>query len=319
MGTIPNELGTVYDGKTGKRKFQIDTPSIVFSVIANTDGKTGLEILTGKGIYRGSDGGKICEFPFEITDPAPARVKSSDKVMTVFGLTLTKVVGESKILGFNGATCEKVMEAANAHGAGAGESTIGLGGPLNIADFDGDDILDLGFAGKGFYYAYKADGTQLWAVPTVDVSSGVTGSTTFDFNGDGKNEIVYNDEHFLRIYEGATGKVFYKTPNSSFTAREYPIIVDVDGDGSANIVVASNKCSGGSFSGIRAFSSPNDNWVRTRKIWNQHGFSPLLVKNSGKVTSINSESIYKPWLKSEHLVGLRNNIPQPKIKDECIK
>ena len=62
-------------------------------------------------------------------------------------------------------------------------------------------------------------------------SSSATGSSVFDFEADGAAEVVYNDECFLRAYEGATGRVLFQVPNSSRTATEYPVIVDVDTDG----------------------------------------------------------------------------------------
>src|SRR5207244_2394757 len=80
---------------------------------------------------------------------------------------------------------------------------------------------------------------MLWSAPTQDTSSRVTGSAVFDFDGDGRAEVVYNDERFLRIYDGATGAVRFSTPNWSGTLYENPVIVD--GDCGAQIVVCSNN------------------------------------------------------------------------------
>jgi hypothetical protein len=49
----------------------------------------------------------------------------------------------------------------------------------------------------------------LWTRPSQDTSSAVTGSTTFDFEGDGRVEAVYADECFLRVYDGLSGDVLY--------------------------------------------------------------------------------------------------------------
>ena len=45
----------------------------------------------------------------------------------------------------------------------------------------------------------------LWQQVTNDSSSGNTGSTVFDFEGDGPVEAVYADEYHLHIYRGADG------------------------------------------------------------------------------------------------------------------
>ena len=215
------------------------------------------------------------------------------------------------VYAFNGKTCAKIFEKPFPGGGG---------GPFNFADFDGDGELNFGSAGKTNFAAFNPDGSTLWTSVTKDASSYQTGATTFDFNGDHKNEIVYNDEDYLRIYDGASGKVLYQIENSSGTLYEYPIIVDTDGDGHANIVVHANDCfnyTNKSAYGIRVFEAPKNDWVGTRGIWNQHAYDPLLVNDDGTLTGVDAEKIWKPWLKSKHLVGFRNNIAKPDIKPEC--
>jgi hypothetical protein len=62
------------------------------------------------------------------------------------------------------------------------------------------------------------------------------GATTFDFDGDGDLEVVYADECFLRIYDGASGEVLYSHWRPSRTASEVPIVVGTNGG--ADTVVA---------------------------------------------------------------------------------
>ena len=80
----------------------------------------------------------------------------------------------------------------------------------------------------------------LWSQPSQDASSNVTGSSVFDFEGDGRAEVVYADECFTRVYDGVTGKVMYSRYRTSCTWYELPIVADVDGDFNAEIVVGSN-------------------------------------------------------------------------------
>jgi hypothetical protein len=128
----------------------------------------------------------------------------------------------------------------------------------------------------------------LWMVKTQDISSDTTGSSVFDFEGDGKAEAVYNDECFIRVYNGADGAELLERPSTSRTALENPIIVDVDGDNNAEIVVGSNDdqalfrdLCGFRTQGITAFGDANDQWVRTRPIWNQHTYHVTNVELDG--------------------------------------
>jgi hypothetical protein len=184
----------------------------------------------------------------------------------------------------------------------------GTGGPPTIADFDGDGAPEIGVAMQAKYSVYDVDIaakalTVLWSATNHDLSSSVTGSSVFDFEGDGKAEVVYNDECFLWIYDGATGDVRLTALTTSFTATEASIVADVDDDGHAEIVVISNginpnmdgwKCniapwnapdamtgriawvpspSGGSYRGITVYADREASWVGTRTLWNQHAYS----------------------------------------------
>ena len=140
-----------------------------------------------------------------------------------------------------------------------------LPGGVGYAVLDGKKLMDLTVAG---------DQTFLWTRQTRDCSSAATGSALFDFDGDGRAEAVYADEISLHVYESATGNDRFTACNTSGTLIEYPGIADVDNDGQADIVVVSNAyaftCTNGlRTSGVRVFSSLDNNWVRTRRIWNQ--------------------------------------------------
>jgi hypothetical protein len=51
----------------------------------------------------------------------------------------------------------------------------------------------------------------VWQVQNHDLSSSVTGSSVFDFEGDGKAEVIYADECFLWVFDGQTGAVRFAT------------------------------------------------------------------------------------------------------------
>ncbi|HET9954029.1 MAG TPA: VCBS repeat-containing protein, partial [Polyangiaceae bacterium] len=80
-----------------------------------------------------------------------------------------------------------------------------------------------------------------WKRLTEDDSSKVTSSSVFDFNGDGAAEVVYNDECYFHVYDGATGGLYLALPSLSRTLIENPVVADVDNDGNAEIVFVQNN------------------------------------------------------------------------------
>jgi len=161
------------------------------------------------------------------------------------------------------------------------------GGPPTIADLDGDGEPEIGVAGISTYAAFDGDGTLLWSNVTDDSSSGVTGSAVFDFEGDGVADVVYADEGTLWAYAGDSGSTKLASPaHSSWTVSEYPVIVDVDGDGEAEIVMAnSNHPSRGdqNQAGISVVGDANHSWRSGRKIWNQAAYHITNIDDDGRV------------------------------------
>jgi hypothetical protein len=194
------------------------------------------------------------------------------------------------------------------------------GGPPTVADFNGDDTPDIAIAG-GVGYAV-IDGTKvldpnipsvdafLWISQTHDCSSSQTGSSVFDFDGDGSAEVVYSDEWYLRIYRGTDGMVLWQTCNTTGTLRELPVVADVDSDGHADIVVVSNDYSSivcpddqSKQSGVRVFGDQQGRWVRTRRIWNQHHYHVTNINEDGTVPAQEQPN----WL-TEGLNNFRQNV-----------
>ena len=181
--------------------------------------------------------------------------------------------------------------------------TLRGGGAPTIADFDGDGRPEIGVAGDSRYAVFKpfrADGTPnpaplLWARPTQDESA-VTGSSVFDFQNDGKAEVVYGDECYTRVFDGASGGTLFEAENASCTVHENPVIADVDRDGRAEIVVGTNSvcdkvCTrpdgttwrhvGSGMRGVSVFKDLRDRWVATRPVWNQHAYHVTNVGEDG--------------------------------------
>ena len=159
----------------------------------------------------------------------------------------------------------------------------GCGGGPTLADVDNDGLPEIGIAGDNAFSVLESDGTVKWTVAAQDWSSGKSGATAFDFEDDGRIELVYADEVSLRIFNGATGAVRWQTRHSSGTTHENPVIADVDGDYSADLVVATNDLAYAPYHGIRVYHDTQEGWAYTRRIWNQHAYSVTNINDNGSV------------------------------------
>lgn len=166
----------------------------------------------------------------------------------------------------------------------------GHGGPPTIGDVDGDGRPEIGVAGGRAYMIVDTNGRILWSRTTQDLSSTVTGSAVFDFEGDGLAEVVYGDELRLRVYRGTDGYVLWDVPRPDGTTYDIPVIVDVDGDGNAEIVSNSNNYYYPGSSGIQVYGDANDTWVPTRQIWNQHTYHIDNVNDDGTIPLVETPS-----------------------------
>jgi hypothetical protein len=159
----------------------------------------------------------------------------------------------------------------------------GSGGPPTIADFDGDGHPEIGVASLNAYSVFDGDGTMLWTRTTQDLSSGVTGSSVFDFEGDGIAEIVYADETRLWVFAGNDGSVKLEYDgHSSGTRLEYPAVADVDGDGHAEIVVVHEAYQTNQM-GVTVIGDADDSWRPARALWTQHAYHITHVDDDGGV------------------------------------
>ena len=194
-------------------------------------------------------------------------------------------------------------------------------GPPTIADFDGDGYPEIGTAGSTAYVVFDAQCTanpvvgesQLadcesewirWTVENDDCTSRATASSVFDFEGDGKAEVVYADETKLRVFTGFDGSVLYDLDHGSNTRIEMPVVVDVDNDGKSEMVIPEPnwKMVSGE-GGIEIYEDSENNWVRTRRIWNQHAYHVSNITEDGQVPAVESVN----WL-DERLNNFRQNV-----------
>ncbi len=298
---------TVLEGRTGAVRF-IGTGargrngqgplSCVADVVASSPGQ---EVIAGHTVYAATG-----EILWEATDATDGFCAVAD------------ILDASGAAGRDGAP--EVIRVANGrlrvHEAETGNEVAnlnitcpgGLGagrvGAPTVADFDGDGRMEVGVAGSNCYAVMDPECTGggggclaagiLWATRTQDTSSNVTSSTVFDFNGDGRAEVVYNDEENFLVLDGVDGTIIFMEPNPSRTRTEQPIVADVDNDGNAEIVFTANNEA--SFAGdtipraeripgVEIWSSADDNWVGAAPIWNQHTYHITHTNPAGTIAS----------------------------------
>ena len=114
-------------------------------------------------------------------------------------------------------------------------------------------------------------GTILWEAPTDNYSGNIS-PTAFDFNNDGRAELIYRDQSRLRIFDGmgsdGDALVLYNRGLSCEAGSHaaYPTIGDIDGDYQAELLLS---CS----DGIRVIEATDNPWGDSPRIWHSLTYS----------------------------------------------
>ncbi|MFT5683420.1 MAG: hypothetical protein ACI8RZ_004351, partial [Myxococcota bacterium] len=166
-------------------------------------------------------------------------------------------------------------------------------GPPCVADFDGDGDAEIAWANSTSLRLYELDGTEIWARSIVD-GTGLAGCSGYDVNGDGAYEVLYADEETFGIYDGTSGSAKYTySQHASGTVWEYPVVADIDGDLSAEIVFASNDTQlTGGWAGITALGHVDQGWLASGPTWHVHDFAVTNINADGSIPARPDP----PWL-----------------------
>ena len=264
-GTVVDHNGKVLDKTLGALPYSVGT----FPVVADVDGDKLPELVDGHSVYEwtkakkwklqnktGQPRGHVAVADFGTFGKDPKK----DDRSKLDGIAEVAVVsaGKARVQTIAGRV---VFGPVTLPGGGTG-------GPPTLGDVDKDGRVEMALAGKGSYSVFDPDckaGAKktvcsslatngiLWTRKSKDHSSSVTGSSIFDFEGDGKAEAVYADECFARVYDGVSGEVMFSAYHTSCTWYENPVVADVDGDFKSELVVPSNtNC--GMYNGCKSFN-----------------------------------------------------------------
>jgi hypothetical protein len=238
----------------------------------NLDGQPGLEVVMGHAAYH-ADGS-----PYYL---APSVLPGFPQVADLDGDGLPEVLVTNRngisILEHDGGV--KILDARPTGVASGFNNWIR---PAVIHDFDGDGTPELAVSSASAYSVFRPDMSIVWSAPVAD-QSGIAGGTAFDFLGDGSAEAMYADEHTMFVFDGA-GQPLLSIPRASGTLIEYPVVADVDDDGSAEIVVVSNIYPEQPLSpAVQVIRDREDRWIQARRIWNQHAYHVTNVREDGTI------------------------------------
>ncbi len=199
---------------------------------------------------------------------------------------------------------------------------------IAIYDYDNDGGPEIGFGGatnggRGYYHLFDADGTFLWQTELCLGSDEVPcpaanltkhkGSLPYDFTGDGVAEIVINTDFGLIVLRGDTGEKIHEiidvddvddAPSGQdgfYETNLVPKVADVDGDGRAEIIVNTAATQGlGLDQGIYVFEGEQDDWTRTRPIWNQAAYHVSNINADATVPAVEPPHWLIPGINLDH-------------------
>lgn len=123
-------------------------------------------------------------------------------------------------------------------------------------------------------------------------ASGMTGSSLFDFDADGRFEVVISDQEEIRILDGISGQVLFSDECLSGTGQGTPVIADIDGDREAELL-----CS--CIDQLQVYEPRTGRWAYTRPVWNQNIYYNVNVNDD--LTIPRREQLHHIPQKSAHL------------------
>jgi hypothetical protein len=203
--------------------------------------------------------------------------------------------------------CMTIGELEKASGYSVEDHELSKIPEYTTSQYTGNDGTNQDF--QGHVVAFTYDSRQeiskrlrlSWMMKHSD-NSHQTGIVMFDFDADGIDELVYRDELSLRVispanradgYDFVNLKMdhhshpnvirFRETGIVSYTGFECPIIADVNGDGSTDIITFALKGTsrtGNSAGNLYVYEAAEGSWAPSRPVWNQGIYYPLQINDN---------------------------------------
>jgi len=307
------ELGTEWL-KTLWVRNTYDLPTRFFTVIGDVDMNGEPDLVVGNHIFSSGLGEDLTPPNLKGAPPGMPAVAQIDPSTPEPEIVLVshQYGTDGQLMVVNAVTGAVVFGPYVVPSKIVGGLELALDAPPVVADVDGDGKLEIGVAGPGDYRVYDLDcagdpAPEGCAAPGLKWASTVQGSfasTAFDFNDDCATELVFVDRCDLRIFDGQTGATLGQASVGAPPNLSEPVIADVDGDGHAEIVVASKggyACDGKvAPGGLTVFRDADGRWAYARRIWNQHTFHVTNVEEDGSIPPVES------WFWEKNL-GFRTN------------
>ncbi|MCD7973280.1 MAG: VCBS repeat-containing protein [Candidatus Azobacteroides sp.] len=278
-------LATLPDGGRARGNVGGPTTFVYMPVLADVDNDGMLEVVAGNTTYKVSITNR--EGTAGNSASILAQVNLDDGFTSVADIdgdgspdVIVTLRSPARMYVWDGAT-PNMIGSLQTSGSSA-SSTVSR---AFIGDITGNGVPDIAFTYVNGMVAYTYDRStdtfsQLWQKPTTD-SSGCTTMSMFDFDQNGEAELIYRDETHLRIID-KDGNNIVEIDCHSGTHAEYPVIVDLDGDGHADILVsgANQYENRSSTTYLMHYGSITPNqWANCRQVWNQHGFNPVYIRD----------------------------------------
>ena len=292
----------IYDAATGNllvtlpaggRGLSEGGPESYMPVFADIDNDGVQEVIAGNTVYKITINSienawqnhamvfrqMPANFPDGFTSVADIDMDGDLDIIVTAGISKTQAI----MYVWDGATATQIGQTITLETEGGRISRAFVG------DILGDGRPDIAFTYTQRIVAYKYDQAEntfenIFSQPTTDVS-GATTMSMFDFNQDGEVELVYRDMEDLRIIN-KSGETIASFPCFSGTHTEYPVIVDLDRNGHADILVSGSLYDAdgdvlANTTYIMHYGSITRNqWAPARSVWNQHAYNSVNINEN---------------------------------------
>ena len=248
-------------------------------VAADLDGDGRKEMLFGHVGYH-ADGTELYRLPLTTT-PGFSHVadffgdgQSEVLVQSSEGLTLVSASGQV------------LWGPLGPHDGGLDAKGMPVPHPAALVDMDGDGLPEALIDTDVARMIYRIDASGPTLLTSVAVPPGgqihiAAGPGAFDFRGLGADWIA-SDAAGLTLFDGVGPTSLGESLASNDLGPDFPVVADVDNDGSADVLVR-HQHAGNAVASLVVYQDAQRRPSPARRIWNQWNYDPSAVREDGKL------------------------------------